>query len=110
MILSTILLTYTKYLQHPPNTDKFPMDNFWNIYVASIENIEPSIASSSIQLIWDKQKRARSSSAMPNLARRHPYALKSLEVHRALFDKCRLLLDTTTYHNKVLSTIKSDKP
>ena len=39
----------------------------------------------------------------------HPYALTSLEEHRAFFDQGRPLLEPTIHHHEVFSTITPEK-
>ena len=80
------------------------------IYVASIFNDEPALVKTDVQVLPDKQKRARSSSVMITLSQRHPSALTSLEEQRALFDQCRNLLEPAIHHHEALSTKTPDKP
>ena len=75
-----------------PIANQFPMDDHENIYVVSIDNEDPSLASTAIQLLPDKQKRYRSSSVMLTLSERHPYKLTTLEEHFALFEQWYTLL------------------
>ena len=35
-------------------SEQFPMENYRKIYVLDIDNEEPSLASTDVQLIWDK--------------------------------------------------------
>ena len=76
-------ISYITYISQVPSTSpiayQFPMNTHRNIYLVSIYNEDPSLASSSLQLIWDKQKQAISASVVITLARKNPYALTSLE-------------------------------
>ena len=110
MILYPILPTSPKYLQLPPTADKFPMDALRNIYIVSLNNDDTSLASTAVQLIRDKQKRAISSSVILTLAQRHPYALTSLEKIRAIFEQGRFLLEPTIRYHEVFYTIIPEKP
>ena len=75
-----------------------------------MRNHEPSVASTAVQLIRDKQKRARSSSVTNTLARRHLSIITSLEENRAFFDQGRPLLEPEIHHHEFLSTTTPDKP
>ena len=75
-----------------------------------MRNHEPSVASTVVQLIRDKQKRAISSSVTITLDQRHPSTLTSLEENRAFFDQGLPLLEPDTHHHEFLSTTTPDKP
>ena len=74
-----------------------------------MRNHEPSVASTAVQLIRDKKKRARSSSVTITLACIHPSTLTSLEENRAFFDQGRPLLEPDTHYHEVFSTTTPDK-
>ena len=76
-----------------------------NVYVVAIYNENPSLSSSDVQILWDKQKRARSSSVVISLFRRYPSALPSLDKHRAFFDQVIPLLEPNIRHHGVFSAI-----
>ena len=63
------------------------MDTRRKIYVVAIDYNDPSLASTDVQLIQDKQKRSRYSSVIITLAQRHPSAITSIEEHHALFNQ-----------------------
>ena len=71
------------YISQVPSTSPiseiFPIDTRRKIYVVAIDNEEPSLASTSVQLIQYKQKCAISSSVMITLSWRHTSAIASLE-------------------------------
>ena len=75
-------ISYITYISKVPSTfpisEKFPMDTHCNIYVVTIYNDEPELASTAVQIIRYKQKRAISSFVMISLYCQHPYALTSL--------------------------------
>ena len=73
----------------PPISDQFPINTHRNIYVLSIDNEDPSLASTDVQLIQDKQKCTISFSVTLTLNPRHKSALPSFEEHLSLFDQVR---------------------
>ena len=86
------------------------MDTCQNIYVVSIDVEEPSLASTSVQLLQDKQKLARSSSIILAHAWRYSSALTSLEENRALFDQGHPLLEPIMHHYEVFSAKTPENP
>ena len=78
--------------------------------MVAIENDEPYLASTSVQIIWGKQKRAISSSVTISFDQKHPSVLNSLEEHRVFFGQCRPFLDPTIHHHEVFSTTTPEKP
>ena len=78
--------------------------------MVAIDNEDPSLESSAVQLLRGKQKWAIPSSVMLNLFRRHPYVLTSLEKQRDFFDQDRTLLEPSTRNYEVFSTITPEKP
>ena len=87
-----------------PTAKKIHINTYRNIYVVSIENEDPSLTTTVIQLLQDKQKCARSSLVLITLAWRRLSALTSLEEQRALFDQSRPILEPTFHHHEVFST------
>ena len=63
------------------------MDARINLYVLAIDNEDPSLESTDVQIIQDRKRLARSSSKMLALARMHPSVLTPLEEHRSFFDQ-----------------------
>ena len=90
--------------------DQFTMDTLQNIYVVAIDNEEPAIATTAVQLLQDKQKCVRSSSVMTTIDWQRPYVITYFEEHRALFDQGCPILEPDLHHHEVFSTNNPDKP
>ena len=90
-------------------TDQFTMGSHINIYVVSIGNEDPSLESYAVQLLWDKPKRAISSSMTLTLSLIHSSLLTSLEENCALFNQYSPLLEPTTDHHEVFTINNPDK-
>ena len=73
----------------PPISDQFPINTHRNIYVLSIDNEDPSLASTDVQLLQDKQKCTIYFSVTITLDPIYTSALTSLEEHLSLFDQVR---------------------
>ena len=87
----------------PPIAGQFPMGTFPNNYVLAIDNEENDLTTTAVQLICDKQKRAKSSSVTITLAWRRPSALTSIEEYHAFFDQVQTLLEPVIHHHEVFS-------
>ena len=76
-------ISYITYIFKVPSmspiADQFTMDAHRNIYMLVIDNKEPLLASTAVQLLWYKQKRARYSYVLLTLAHRHPSLINYLE-------------------------------
>ena len=76
-------ISYISYISQVSSTspiaDQFTVDAFRNIYVLSVYNKEPSLASTDAQLIQYRKEKSRLSYVMLTLACRPTYVLASLE-------------------------------
>ena len=77
--------------------------------MVAIDNEDPSLAFSAVQLLQDKNK-SISSSVMLTLYRAHSSAIISLEEHCAFFDQGRPLKEPTIRHHEFFPTIIPEKP
>ena len=105
---------YITYLSQVPAmypiTDQFPMYVRQNIYVLAIYNVNHSLVSTAVQLLWDEQKCAISSYVTRTLDQRRPSALTSLEEHFSLFDQVHPVLEPNRHYHEVFFTTTPEKP
>ena len=78
--------------------------------MVAIDNEEPVLSVKAFPILWDKQKRARSSYGKITLDWWRPYALTSLEEHCAFFDQDRPILEPSIHHQKFFSTTSHVEP
>ena len=104
----------TPYISHvpltSPTTDQFHIDTWCSIYVVAIDNKDHILAATAIQLLRDKQKRARYFSVKITLDRLRPCDITPLKEHRTFFGQGCTILAPAIHHHEVLFTITLVEP
>ena len=102
--------TFHRYLKHTPVLTSLRVYTRCKIYMLAIDNEEPALSITALQILWDKQQRGISSSGKITPYRWRPSVITSLEGHCALFDQGRHILEPSIHHQKFFSTTSHVEP
>ena len=86
------------------------MDISRDIYVASIDNEEPALSETAVQILQNRQKITTAFSANITFSQQHNSSLTYLKEHHAFFDQGRPILDPSSHHHEVFPTTTLEEP